>query len=84
MSARRTHADDQEVVLNLKKIVATAGLLVAAALGLWACGEEEGCGECIRAVECVEACGGNVVQSGCCPCPEGTFDNIQCSAGGEE
>lgn len=41
------------------------------------------CGECFRAVECVEMCGGEVLQSGCCACPSGTFDNIDCpSAGG--
>ncbi len=28
-------------------------------------------GECVRAVDCVRECGGDVVQSGCCPCPDG-------------
>lgn len=40
------------------------------------------CGECFRAIDCVETCGGEVLQSGCCPCPEGTFDDIECSADG--
>jgi hypothetical protein len=39
--------------------------------------------ECFRAVECVEECGGPVVQSGCCPCPEGTIDSIDCGSGGK-
>jgi hypothetical protein len=39
--------------------------------------------QCFRAVECVETCGGAVVSSGCCPCAEGTFDNIECSANPE-
>jgi hypothetical protein len=38
--------------------------------------------QCIRAIECVESCGGPVESSGCCPCPTGTFDQIQCSTGG--
>jgi hypothetical protein len=37
-----------------------------------------GVSECVRAVECVSACGGPVVQSGCCPCPTGTFDDLLC------
>lgn len=40
------------------------------------------CGECFRAIDCVETCGGEVLQSGCCPCPEGTFDDLECSADG--
>jgi hypothetical protein len=35
---------------------------------------------CLRAVECVNYCGGPVVQSGCCPCPAPAFDNIACRA----
>jgi hypothetical protein len=44
----------------------------------------KGCGipECFRAVLCVAECGGEVLQSGCCPCPEGTFDSIVCRSGG--
>jgi hypothetical protein len=44
----------------------------------------KGCGipECFRAVLCVAECGGEVLQSGCCPCPEGTFDSIVCGSGG--
>ncbi|MFO0755646.1 MAG: hypothetical protein U0359_04110 [Byssovorax sp.] len=40
------------------------------------------CGECFRAVNCVKECGGAVLQSGCCPCPQGTFDDIACSMDG--
>jgi hypothetical protein len=40
------------------------------------------CGECLRAVNCVKQCGGEVLQSGCCPCPEGTFDDLVCSMDG--
>ncbi len=32
--------------------------------------------ECFRAVECVERCGGPVVQSSCCPCPSGLLDEL--------
>jgi hypothetical protein len=35
--------------------------------------------QCFRAIECVETCGGKVIQSGCCPCPRGTFDSIECA-----
>ncbi len=35
--------------------------------------------ECFRAIECVASCGGPVHQAGCCPCPEGTFDSIECN-----
>lgn len=40
--------------------------------------------ECYRLVSCVEECGGPVIQSGCCPCPKGSFDDIECpsAAGG--
>lgn len=34
--------------------------------------------QCIRAVECVTSCGGEVISSGCCPCPPGSFDSIEC------
>jgi hypothetical protein len=43
-----------------------------------------GCGECFRAIQCVKMCGGPVVQSGCCPCPAGTFDDITCMDAGPE
>ena len=36
--------------------------------------------QCIRAIECVESCGGPVLSSGCCPCGPGTFDSIECDA----
>lgn len=36
--------------------------------------------QCIRAIECVESCDGPVLKASCCPCDEGTFDNIECSA----
>jgi len=35
--------------------------------------------QCLRAIECVASCGGEVVQSGCCPCPAGTLDSIECT-----
>lgn len=35
-------------------------------------------GECVRAVTCVQACGGAVISTGCCPCASGTFDDISC------
>lgn len=38
--------------------------------------------ECFRAVQCVAECGGPVLSSSCCPCPEGTIDSIQCASGG--
>jgi hypothetical protein len=38
--------------------------------------------QCFRAIDCVEYCGGPVLESGCCPCATGTFDSIQCSGGG--
>lgn len=35
--------------------------------------------ECLRAVNCAETCDGEIVQSGCCACPEGTIDvDIEC------
>lgn len=34
--------------------------------------------ECFRAVNCVEECGGPILSSSCCPCPDGTFDDITC------
>ncbi len=37
--------------------------------------------ECLRAVSCVSACHSPPVQVGCCPCPEGTFDDLSCSTG---
>jgi hypothetical protein len=43
-----------------------------------------GCGECVRAVNCVEKCGGPVIQSGCCDCPSGTFDDFDCTDGGQD
>jgi len=33
---------------------------------------------CIRAINCVETCGGPVLQSGCSACPAGTFDDLMC------
>jgi hypothetical protein len=33
---------------------------------------------CVRAVDCVKKCGGPVVQTGCCPCPAGTVDSLDC------
>ncbi len=60
-----------------------AGLFVAAlapSCGVGGTGDD--CGQCLRAVTCVKECGGMVVQSGCCPCPEGTFDDISCRQDG--
>jgi hypothetical protein len=39
---------------------------------------------CFRAVRCVSACGGAEVQSGCCPCPAGTFDDLVCRDAGAD
>src|SRR5687768_466485 len=40
--------------------------------------------ECLRAVECVETCGGPVIQASCCPCPDGLLDElVECPSGGE-
>ena len=41
-------------------------------------------GECFRPYECVKQCGGMVVTSGCCPCPAGTFDDLDCKDGGAD
>jgi len=38
--------------------------------------------DCLRAYECVEECGDEPFNNGCCPCPEGTFDSIVCGTGG--
>jgi hypothetical protein len=39
--------------------------------------------ECFRALECVEYCGGPIVQSSCCPCPSGLLDElVDCPSGG--
>lgn len=39
--------------------------------------------QCLRAVNCAASCGGDIVQSGCCPCPEGMVDvEIDCKACG--
>jgi hypothetical protein len=48
-------------------------------------GGDGGCGivECIRAIECVQRCGGPILTSGCCPCPSGSADRaILCGAAG--
>jgi hypothetical protein len=54
------------------------GLLLAAA----GCGETKSGAcpieECYRLITCVEECGGPVIQSSCCACPEGSFDDIGC------
>jgi hypothetical protein len=46
-----------------------------AAKGDWG---SSGCGECFRAIQCVAECDGRVVQTGCCSCPDGTVDKLQC------
>lgn len=33
---------------------------------------------CFRAIDCVNRCGGPVIQSGCCACPSPSFDDIVC------
>ncbi len=38
--------------------------------------------DCVRPYECVEECGDEPFNNGCCPCPEGTFDSIVCGTGG--
>jgi hypothetical protein len=39
--------------------------------------------QCLRAVNCAATCGGDIVQSGCCPCPDGMVDvEIECKACG--
>ena len=53
--------------------------LVAA--GPLACGDDQPA-QCEVATECVEECGGPVVQSGCDPCPSGSFDVLTCEGGG--
>lgn len=40
------------------------------------------CGECFRPITCVKECGGEVLQSGCCPCPSGTMDEMNCGDAG--
>ena len=58
-------------------------LASVALLGATACNPDGECGgECVRAVDCVETCGGEIVQSGCCPCPDGSFDSEECTAQG--
>lgn len=37
--------------------------------------------QCLRAIECVEECGGPVVSSGCCPCDGTSFDQLECTNG---
>jgi hypothetical protein len=39
---------------------------------------------CFRPVDCVATCGGEVLQTGCCPCPEGSFDSIECTVSSSE
>jgi hypothetical protein len=36
------------------------------------------CGECARPILCVAECGGAILRSGCCPCPDGTRDSATC------
>lgn len=39
--------------------------------------------QCLRAVNCAASCGGEIVQSGCCPCPDGMVDvEIDCKVCG--
>jgi hypothetical protein len=51
------------------------------------CETEANCQEiqCLRAVNCAKECDGEIVQSGCCPCPEGTIDvDVECPRGDDE
>lgn len=65
-------------------------VLLAAAVGLVLTGagcegkSPETCviEECYRSVSCVEECGGPVIQSSCCSCPEGSFDDLECPPAG--
>jgi hypothetical protein len=65
-----------------REIVAAAAVLafvwIAFAPG---CKEECGEGTCFQQTECVETCGGEIVQTGCCACPEGTVDRAKCPGG---
>jgi hypothetical protein len=58
-------------------------MLGAASVAVAACGDED-CGDCAAPTNCVEACGGEVVQSGCCPCPSGAFSIVDCNGTGGE
>lgn len=41
--------------------------------------------QCLRAVNCAASCDGEIVQSGCCPCPDGMVDvEIDCGGPGAE
>ncbi len=65
----------------MRKLAALVLALAVPLLAVGSCGTSVADGDecaCFRAVECVESCGGPVVQSGCCPCPEGSFDSIDC------
>ncbi len=45
------------------------------------CVQNNDCGlrECLRNVRCAADCGGDIVQEGCCPCPDGTIDvDVMC------
>ncbi len=43
------------------------------------CADGTPVGQCLRAVSCVPSCGAASVQLGCCPCPPGTFDELNCT-----
>ena len=41
--------------------------------------------QCLRAITCAASCDGEVVQAGCCPCPEGLIDTfVECPSGTED
>jgi hypothetical protein len=66
-------------------VVAVAVPVAVTVVAAPGCGSGGGGGscdtmECFRANECVEACGGPITYSGCCNCPQGTFDQIGCVA----
>jgi hypothetical protein len=59
--------------------VALLGLCaVAVGAALTGCQAET----CAEPVECVRSCGGPIEQSGCDPCPAGTFVRTLCEDGG--
>jgi hypothetical protein len=76
---RRPSSSDQNVTEGGS---ATAGAAGKSGASGGSSGAASSCAEaqCVRAIECVAACDGPVLQSGCCPCDAGTFDRmLECS-----
>lgn len=61
--------------MSLSRWSALGGVAIAFALTTTGCWGQT----CIRAIRCVERCGGPIVQSGCNACPGGTFDDLMCT-----